>query len=57
MTKVRNLLLIALVMMPAVTLNASSLNNAEPRPGVGAPLQVTGSCWVYMNGRWYLLPC
>jgi len=56
-TKVRNLLLVALVMMPAVTLNASSLTGADARPGLSAPQPVTGSCWVYMNGRWYLLPC
>ena len=57
MSKLRNLLLIALVMMPAVTLNASSLTPADARPGFGGPQPVTGSCWVYMNGRWYILPC
>ena len=57
MTKLRNLVLIALALMPAVTLNASSLTSADVRPGLGAPQPVVGSCWVYVNGRWYLMPC
>jgi hypothetical protein len=56
-TKLRSLLAVALVMLPAVTLNAGSLPNAEARPGLSSPQPVAAWCYVYMNGRWYQVPC
>jgi hypothetical protein len=54
-TKLRNLLAAALLVVPAVTLNASSFTSAEERPELSAPQ--AGMCWFYMNGRWWYIPC
>lgn len=57
MTKLRSLLAAALLMVPAVTLNASSFTNDDADPSVSAPQQSGGMCWVYYMGRWYYVPC
>jgi hypothetical protein len=54
-TKLRNVLAVALLMLPAVTLNATSFTNEEEHPGMSAPQ--TGMCWIYAMGRWWYVPC
>jgi hypothetical protein len=56
-TKLRNVLAVALLLVPAVTLNASSLPSSEARPGLGSPQPVAGMCWVYAGNRWWYVPC
>jgi hypothetical protein len=55
-TKLRNLFAVALLMLPAVTLNAGSLPSGQMRPGLNAPLPA-GMCWVLMGTRWVYVPC
>ncbi len=57
MTKLRNLLAAALLLLPAVTLNASSFAHMDERPGLGSTQQSPGMCWIYMMGRWWYIPC
>jgi hypothetical protein len=57
MSKLRNLLLIALVLAPAATLNASPVPSATVRPALGGPQPVALMCWIYQNGRWWYIPC
>jgi hypothetical protein len=56
-TKLRNLFAVALVMLPAVTLNAGPLPSAETRPGLSSTQPVAGTCWYFMGGRWWEYPC
>jgi hypothetical protein len=56
-TKLRNLLAAALLLLPAVTLNASSFAHMDERPGLGSTQQSPGMCWIYMMGRWWYIPC
>jgi hypothetical protein len=56
-TKLSSVLAAALLILPTVTLNATALPGAEARPGLASPKPVTGMCYIYLNGRWWLLPC
>ena len=57
MTKLRNLFAVAMVMLPAVTLNAGALPSADTRPGLSSTQPVAGMCWIFMYGRWWEYPC
>jgi hypothetical protein len=57
MTKIRSLLAAALILLPAVALNAGPLPSAETRPGLSSPQPAGGMCWVWMANRWWYVPC
>jgi hypothetical protein len=58
MRKLRIVLAGILLTMPLFALNANSSGDEE---GDGVEIQqassLTGSCWVFYNGRWYIVPC
>ena len=49
--------LVALLLVPGLTLNANAFT-ADEGGAVYAPTQQqSGYCWVYYVGRWILVPC
>ena len=49
--------LVALLLVPALTLNANAFT-ASPEDEIVKPAeQSSGYCWFYAGGRWWLLPC
>lgn len=56
MRKLRTFLAAALLTIP-LTLNAGALT-AEVEPGgIQSTQSLTGTCWVYYGGRWWVYPC
>ena len=57
MRKLRTFLAAALLTIPVMTLNASSLSADAPGYGLSSAQSLTGTCWIYMGGRWWAYPC
>ena len=59
MKKLRNVLMGALFALPLLALdaNASVISSENVEIGTSVAPSLTGTCLVFMNGRWYLLPC
>jgi hypothetical protein len=55
--KLCHLLAAALLVFSAASVNAGSLASADVRPGLGSTQPLAGWCYIYMNGRWYQVPC
>lgn len=55
MKKIRNLVAAALLVLPMMTLDASTLTN----PNADTSIKPTraGTCWVYFGGYWFSYPC
>jgi hypothetical protein len=56
MKNLRIVLVGILLAVPLFALNASSSVDAGPVDVQQTP-SVTGYCWVYWNGHWYVVPC
>ena len=56
MTKLRNLIAAALLTLTVASLNASAATAADSA-GLNPVHSVTGSCWIFMGGHWWLIPC
>jgi hypothetical protein len=57
MRKLRTVLAAALLTIPVMTLNASASSADASTYGVSSTQSLTGTCWVYMGGRWWAFPC
>lgn len=60
MSKKLRSFLAALLLVPALTLNAHAFSTEGDASGYTnpqAPQQSYNLCWVYFVGRWMLLPC
>ena len=57
MKKVLTVLAAALLTIPVLSLNASSLVDSDKASEINATHSVTGTCWVYFAGRWWVYPC
>jgi hypothetical protein len=57
MRKLRIVLAGILLTMPLFTLNASSLVDEGEGVEVQRAPSLTGMCWIFINGRWYVYPC
>lgn len=57
MKKLRNVLIGALLVLPVLLLDASASAKENVAVGLSSTTSLTGTCWFFMNGRWYLLPC
>jgi hypothetical protein len=57
MKRLRIVLAGILLTTPLFALNASSLVDEGQVLEVQQTTSLTGSCWVYYNGRWMLIPC
>jgi hypothetical protein len=56
MNKLRTILAAALLALPILTLNASTVAD-EPAMEIGQTQQQGGCCWMLIMGRWYCYPC
>jgi hypothetical protein len=50
-------LLIALLLVPVLTLNAQAFTAPTEDALVKPAEQSSGYCWFYFGSRWWLLPC
>jgi hypothetical protein len=57
MKKLRNLLAAALLTLPVVALNASTVADAAKGAELNPTRPVAGCCYVLFMGRWYCMPC
>jgi hypothetical protein len=57
MKKLRTVLAAALLTLPVLTLNASSLASDAQQSTIKPTHTVTGTCYVYFAGRWWAIPC
>ena len=57
MKKLRNVLAAALLTIPVLALNASTLADYTDEVVVRPTPSVTACCWVYFMGRWMCIPC
>ena len=57
MKKLRTVLAAALLTIPVLTLNAGSLTADVQADGIKPTHSVTGTCYVYFAGRWWVYPC
>lgn len=55
MKKIRNLVAAALIVLPALALDASTLTN----PNSDSSIKPTraGTCYIYLGGVWFAYPC
>ena len=56
MRKLRTLL-VALLLVPALSWNASAFSMQNDSATLSQTQSVTGYCWVYFGGRWIAIPC
>jgi hypothetical protein len=56
MRKMRTFLA-ALLMAPALMLNANAFTTETGDATLNPSQPVAGSCWIYFAGRWILVPC
>ncbi len=49
--------LVALLLVPVLTLNAQAFTAPAEDALVKPAQQSSGYCWVYFGSRWWLLPC
>ncbi len=47
----------ALLLIPALTLNANAFTVDTDGVSVSSSQQVTAYCWVYFMGRWIMVQC
>jgi len=57
MRKLRIVLAGILLTMPLFALNASSSVDEGQAVEIQRTPSVTGYCWYFLNGRWYIVPC
>jgi hypothetical protein len=57
MRKLRIVFVGVLLTMPLVALNASSSVDEGDAVELQQTPEVTGYCWYFYNGRWYVTPC
>jgi hypothetical protein len=57
MRKLRIVLAGILLTTPLFALNASSAVDEGEALELQRTPSVTGSCWYYYNGQWYIFPC
>jgi hypothetical protein len=57
MTKLRTFLAAALLTIPVFSLSASSLTTDVRVDGIASTPSVTGTCYIFMGGRWWAYPC
>jgi hypothetical protein len=57
MKKLQKVLIAALLTIPVLTLNASSLSDDANSAQLSPTHSVTGWCYIYMAGRWWQIPC
>lgn len=56
MNKLRTILAAALLTMPVIALNASTVADEPTGIEVNSPPQQS-CCWAIIMGRWYCVPC
>lgn len=49
--------LAALLLAPALILNANAFGTESDNAILNPSRPVAGSCWIYFAGRWILVPC
>jgi hypothetical protein len=57
MMKKLRIFLTALLLVPALTMNASAFTANANEPGLAPVQQSSAWCYFYYGGRWWLLPC
>jgi hypothetical protein len=57
MNKLRTILAAALLALPFVALNASTVVDEPAAMEIGQPQQQAGCCWILIMGRWYCYYC
>ena len=57
MKRLLTVLAAALLTIPVLSLNATSLVDSDKGSAINATHGVTGTCFVYYMGRWWLIPC
>jgi len=57
MTKFRTFLAAALLTIPVFSLSASSLTTDVQVDGIASTPSITGTCYIFMGGRWWAYPC
>lgn len=57
MKRLRIVLAGILLTMPLFAVNASSSGDEGEGLEVQHAPSLTGSCWVYYGGRWWIVPC
>jgi hypothetical protein len=57
MSKLRTILAAALLILPVLALNASTLVEEAAEIEVGQTQQQSSCCWVLFIGSWYCVPC
>ena len=56
MRKMRTFLA-ALLLAPALILNADAFGTETGNASLDPSRQVAGWCWIYYGGQWILIPC
>ena len=57
MTKLRSLIVAALLTLTVSSLDAGAVGTAEGAAGLNPTHQVTGVCYIFFMGRWWEVPC
>ena len=57
MNKLRTILAAALLTMPVIALNASTVADEPTGIELSPVKQQSGCCWAIIMGRWYCIPC
>ena len=57
MKTLKNLLIGALITLPAIALNASTIADAAKGVEMRPTRPVAGYCDILIGGRWYCIPC
>lgn len=57
MKKLRNVIAAALLIVPVLALNASTLSDAAEGVVVRSTPSVTACCYIFYMGRWWCIPC
>jgi hypothetical protein len=57
MNKLRTILAAALLTMPVVALNASTVVDVPTGAQLSPTQPVASCCWMLIGGRWYCVPC
>jgi hypothetical protein len=57
MNKLRTILAAALLTVPVIALNASTVPDEPTQMEIGQTQQQAGCCWILIMGRWYCYYC
>ena len=57
MTRKLRIFLAALLLIPALTWNASAFSVETGEASLNQAQPFAGYCWVYFQGRWIAIPC